>query len=226
MRTNIGCLITGKSGTGKSWYQGWLVEVVRKRLVILDPKDEHVGLAKQRILVDRRAFEAMAAMGHHVAWKRILQRHHSIRIRTDGLDLDEQLRMVDGLAQAIHELGDTCLAADEYHRYAPNGRVPRWVQILHTDARTHGIDWVVATQRPALLDTTTASQANRRVTFRMDDPNDLKRTGPYFHAEGGRPAAEIIAGLPPRRCLHLDCDTGLQELVDTTQLRRVVTHHG
>jgi len=227
---NSGTLILGMSGMGKSWMEGYLIEQTTKQRIILDPKGEHVGLAEKLLLFDRTAVAAVATLkgGWYELCRRIIATQKSVRLQVKGLDYNEQLEMVDGLARAVHERGHLFFSAGEYHRFAPNGRVPKWVQILHTDARTCQVDYIVSSQRPALLDTTVVSQANRRIAFKMEDVNDLKRAESLFRpVEGvGRRSTDAIMQLRPRQCLYIDADTSEQQLIETETLTRKVAHHG
>lgn len=225
---NSGTLILGMSGMGKSWMEGWLIEQSDKQKIILDPKGEHVGLAENHLLIDRAAVEAVKKLpgGWVDLFRRVVNTQKSVRVEVKGLDYNEQMDMVDGLARAIHERGHILFVGGEYHRFAPNGRVPKWIQILHTDARTQQIDYVISSQRPALLDTTVVSQANRRIAFKMEDVNDLKRSKSLFRPVDGKPVEEVISNLRPRNCLYINADTSEQELINTETLTRKVQHHG
>lgn len=231
---NSGTVVFGMSGMGKSWLEGYLVENSSKPRVILDPKDEHIGLAPLHIVIDRRVMAAALNLeeGWVTFWRRALAAalpKGGVRITIVGLDFAENIACVDALARVIHELGGIIFVGGEYHRVAPNRSVPKWVQILHTDARTKGIDYVVSTQRPALLDTTIVSQANRRIAFKMEDINDLKRSATLFRnpdMQRFRSVEESIMSLPPRTCLYINADTSEQTVLNTESLTRKVAHHG
>jgi len=228
-RHNVGTVIIGMSGMGKSWFEGYLIEQSPKQRIILDPKGEHGGLCEKHLIIDRATIAAIAKLreGWVDFFRRVLATKKSVRIQVIGLDIEEQLTMVDGLARAIHERGHLLFVGCEYHRFAPNGRVPKWVQILHTDARSQQVDYIVSTQRLALLDTTIISQANRRITFKLEDINDLKRVESLFRAtEGHSRSRDAIANLRPRTCLYIDADSSEQELIMTEGLVRRVQHHG
>lgn len=216
---------------GKSYFMGALAEHAQKQRIILDPKDEHQGLAEFHLQVTRSVMAQVEDLeeGWYTFFTRVLATGKSVRIQVVGLDNAEYAAMMDGLARAIHEVGGIFFMADEYHRVAPNGRVPRWVQILHTDARTKQIDYLVGTQRPALLDTTVISQANRRVTFKMEYDVDLQRVGTIFRNPDParfKSVEEAVMSLPPRTALYIDANTSQQVVIDTNQITRSVAHHG
>lgn len=233
MKANQGTLITGKSGFGKSWMEGYLVEQIDadKPRIILDPKNEHRDLAKSFLLLDRPTFQAAKRIGAKAFWQRCIDKWPSLRVQFTGITLEEGQYLVGELAMVIHERGGITFVAGEYHRYAPNrgaglGDTPPGLQILHTDARTAGIDWIVSTQRPALMNTTIVSQPNYRMTFNVDDPNDVKRIAPYFDAQDGVPARDLIPRLEKFECIIKDCNTGNQQRLKTTSLTRRIKHHG
>lgn len=230
-RHNAGTLVLGMSGMGKSWLEGFLTEQTPKQLVILDPKNEHVGLAEAHLEIDRTVMASALDLeeGWVTFWRRVLATGKSVRITARGLDYEENIQMVDALARVMHERGNLFFVGGEYHRVAPNGRVPKWVQILHTDARSQGIDYIVSSQRPALLDTTVVSQANRRIAFKMEDVNDLKRAASLFRNPDPRrfkDVMQVLMSLPPRTCLYINADTSEQAVVQTERLTRRVAHHG
>jgi DNA helicase HerA-like ATPase len=228
---NSGTVVLGMSGMGKSWMEGYLTENSVKQRVILDPKDEHIGLAEAHLLITREVMAAALDLpeGWVTFWRRVLGTGKSVRITARGLDYEENIAMVDALARVIHERGNIFFVGGEYHRVAPNGRVPKWVQILHTDARSQGIDYIVSSQRPALLDTTVVSQANRRIAFKMEDINDLKRASTLFRNPDPsrfKDVMQVLMSLPPRTCLYINADTSEQAVVQTEKLHRKVAHHG
>lgn len=228
---NAGTAVFGMSGMGKSWLEGYLIEQSPKQRIILDPKDEHVGLAEAHLIVDRAVMAKATAMGGwYKFWRLVIATGKSVRITVRGLDYDENLDMVDGLARAVHERGNLFFAAGEYHRVAPNkGQIPKNVQILHTDARTCQVDWLISTQRAQNLSPDVVGQANRRLTFKMEDVNDLKRVRTLFRnpdAAQYRTVDEAIMALPPRTCLYINADTSEQIVLRTETLTRRHTHNG
>lgn len=244
-KTNVNTAITGKSGKGKSWYEGFLIEQSNKPRVIFDKKDEQVGLAQNVVRLTRERWTAMSK-NPYASWRNILESYPNVRITTKGLTPQDLRDAAASCARVVHEKGRMLWVGTEYHNIAPNGGsmgdCPEDILVLHTDARTCEVDIFFDSQRPALVDTTIMSQANRRVGFGMDDPNDIKRTAGYFasvrrldleaggiHVPGDSdlvPARDLFPYMPPRRCLHLDCDTGEQVLVDTSKLTRKTQHNG
>jgi hypothetical protein len=234
---------------GKSWYEGKLIEASNKPRVIWDKKGEHVGLAAHVVVLTKQRWAAMQAKGPANVWPDFLQSYPSVRITTHGLTPASLKAAAASCAGVVHARGKTLWVGTEYHNIAPNGgslgECPAEILVLHTDSRTCQNDIIIDSQRPALVDTTIMSQPNRRVGFGMDDPNDLKRTAGYFRAvkadaaaslgviltpqeqKAGRvPAIRVFPAMPPLRCLHLDCDTGEQVLIDTSQLTRTIAHQG
>lgn len=226
-KTNTMTIITGKSGCGKSYFSGYLVEQGNPQRVILDPEDDFLGLAQANLLITEQVYEAVQKQ-YGGDWTPFflaaIQQHPSLRVSLDGITIDQGRELADGLANAVHKVGNRLFVADEYWRFAPNGRVPPGIQKLHTDARKHGIDIIAATQRAALTDTTVMSQANVHITFQLTDVNDVKRIAPYFGPVDGTPADKFIPTLQPRQCLIRDSKTGEQEFLDTNGIPRSVAH--
>jgi hypothetical protein len=244
-KRNVNTFVSGKSGKGKSWEVGFLIEQSTKARVIWDLKNEHGGLASHAVTLDAARWRAMEAKGPSRVWPDFLASYPSIRIRTFKMTPDQIRIAVASCAAVVHERGRTLWAASEYHILAPNKNTPEATLILHTDARTCQNDIIADSQRPGLVDTTIMSQPNRRIGFGMDDPNDIKRTAGYFRAvpcdvaaaqgvpispadrkAGIVPAARVLPHLAPRRALYLNCDTDEQILLDTNTQTRLRTHGG
>lgn len=67
---------------------------------------------------------------------------------------------------------------DESHQFAPDGKystpTKRILREISQEARKYGVFLVLGTQRPALLDTTIASQMNTKIIFRTGIESDMK----------------------------------------------------
>lgn len=211
-------------GCGKSFYAGWLATKFKERgkaLVIWDKKNEYRGLASSLLILNQTVFEAIKAAKHRYFLK-LLEAHPSVRIVPQGLTLDEMKEAYDHLAHAVYERGSTVLLTEEAHVIAPQGQAPRYAQILVTDARTNANDLILVTQRIQNRDTTMASQANVRVTFKMTDPNDLKRVATFFANPDPDHAANVgafIAGMLPCQALYVNEKNGQQMVIHTTRIR-------
>lgn len=234
-KTYSGTLGLGMSGFGKSYFAGGLAEASNKQRIILDPKNEHRDLAEFLLVIDPAvAARADKMGGWYEFFKQVIATGKSIRIQVKGFTPQQYLDMMDGLAHAMHERGNLFFMADEYHRAAPNpsamiGNCPPWVLVLHTDARTCGIDFIVLTQRPALLATTVISQANRKFCFRLEYDVDVKKAASIFRnpdASKFKNTQEAMKSLPPRTCLYINSDNSEQVVIDTNQMQRKTKHYG
>ncbi|HVL86419.1 MAG TPA: DUF87 domain-containing protein, partial [Candidatus Thermoplasmatota archaeon] len=223
-------LVSGKSGSGKSFFAGWMASQFKERgkaLVIWDKKNEYRGLAVALFVLNQAAF-AKVRQAKHKFFLRLIEKHPSLRIVPQGLTLDEMLEAFDHLAHAVYERGETVLLVEEAHVVAPQGQTPRYAQILVTDARTTANDLIMVTQRVQLLDTTMASQANVRVAFKMTDLNDLKRVSSYFQNPApGRfsNVGAFIAAMLPFQALYVNEKNGLEGVMHTSRIANFV-HFG
>lgn len=217
-------LISGKSGSGKSYFAGWMASKFKERgkaLVIWDKKNEYRGIATSLLVLNQDTF-TKARHAKHVFFRRLIERHPSVRVVPQGLTLDEMLEAFDHLAHAVYERGQTVLLVEEAHIVAPQGQTPRYAQVLVTDARTHANDLIMVTQRVQNLDTTMASQANIRVTFKMTDPNDLKRISTFFQNPAPTEfpnAGAYIAAMLPFQALYTNEKNGLELPIHTSKIR-------
>jgi DNA helicase HerA-like ATPase len=216
--------IFGKSGCGKSFFAGWLASKFKERgkarLVIWDKKNEYRGLASSLLVLNQAAF-AKVQQAKHEFFIRLLADHPSVRVVPQGLTLNEMLESYNELAHAIYELGDTVLLTEEAHVVCPQGQTPRYAQILVTDARTDANDLIFVTQRAQNLDTTIVSQGNVRVTFKLTDPNDLKRVSTFFENPAPGEYSNVgafIAGMQPFVALYVDEKNGFEGVIHTSKI--------
>ncbi|HVL88514.1 MAG TPA: hypothetical protein VM681_11005, partial [Candidatus Thermoplasmatota archaeon] len=157
----------------------------------------------------------------HSFFLKLIAKFPSVRIVPQGLTLDEMLEAFDHLAHAIYDRGDTVLLIEEAHVVAPQGKTPRYAQILVTDARTQANDLLMVSQRVQLLDTTMASQANVRITLKMTDPNDLKRVSTFFRnpLPGRFPSVgAYISRMLPFQALYVNEKNGLELVLHTSKI--------
>lgn len=222
--------IYGKSGSGKSFFAGWLASKMRggkKALVIWDKKNEYRGLSDSLLVLNTAAF-AKVQQSKHEFFTRLIAAHPSVRIVPQGLTLDEMLEAYDELCHAVYDRGSTVLLTDEAHIVCPQDKTPRHPQMLVTDARSAANDLLFVTQRAQNLDTTIVSQGNVRVAFKMTDKNDLDRVAGFFQnpdPERFKNVGAFIKGLQPYMALFADEKNGLEGVIHTTKITDFV-HFG
>lgn len=165
-------LIVGQSQSGKSIYlRHRLLEC--ERAVFWDPTECWSGRSF------RNLDHLEAVMTKRPWWR--------FAFVPDGADRIEQAAEFCELAQSV---GRCHVFIDEGDTFAPNSTKldPRLENFI-LRSRHDRVSWSVVTQRPALLNKTFVSQANRAAIFRTVDPDDIallrKRFGSSVDAAPG-----------------------------------------
>jgi len=221
--------VLGRSGTGKSYYVGYLLEQTVPNFtyaVHFDLEDEEKGLSDadsdplyKTLYVDK---ERAAA----VDWRKAIHNHRKLRVVPDGLTTEESQEVYAQIADAMMELckelrpdATGFVSCDEAHNLVTQASFDNRVERLITGGRKHGVECLHISQRPQLLHTTVISQADRRVYFAISDDNDLGK----IDKQSGFPASHLER-LPERTCIVENKDSGEHVRVDTDGVTRQRPH--
>jgi DNA helicase HerA-like ATPase len=217
----------GGSGKGKSWYLQYLIENSTPEFdhaVIFDVEGEFTGMTSdgfyKSLYVDKEILQKFSEP-HYVA---LVKRNKYVRIEPDGLTRTEQRELFATIARAVvdedNQWGfkdENCFVAiDEMHLIAPQGakkdETYEAISRLATGGRKYGIEWCGSTQRVAKLDKDVVSQVDYGITFGVRD-TDLDRVADLMGVD-----KDTIEGLPKRRCVIKNFDTGDHNVIDTNTL--------
>jgi hypothetical protein len=221
--------VLGRSGTGKSYYCGYLLEQAVPDFdfaVHFDVEDEETGLSHPdhdplyaTLYVDQ---ERAAA----ISWPKVIYNHRKVRVVPEGLTTDEQREVYAQICAAAMKLCQvaipdaTCfVSCDEAHNIVKQANFPQRVERMITGGRKHGVECLHISQRPQLLHTTVISQADRRIYFAISDDNDLRK----IDAQAGFPAGRL-RDLPARVCIVENKDSGEHEQLTTENVDRKRPH--
>jgi DNA helicase HerA-like ATPase len=222
--------VLGRSGTGKSYYTGYLLEQVVPDFtyaVHFDIEDEEKGLSDpdhdplyKTLYVDK---EKAAA----ISWPKAIYNHRKLRVVPEGLTTEEQREVYAQIADATMALckdatpdATAFVSCDEAHNIVKQSAFAERVERMITGGRKHGVECLHISQRPQLLHTTVISQADRRVYFAISDDNDLGK----IDAQAGFPASRL-KDLPARVCIVENKDSGEHEKLDTNGIGRQRPHY-
>lgn len=221
--------VLGRSGTGKSYYVGYLLEQIVPEFTLavhFDIEDEEVGLSDRRADPLYRTLTVTREQAGRLDWTKVLTKHRKLRVVPDDLTTDEQrllyaeiCRVTLWLCKGREATG--FVSCDEAHNILTQANFPQEVERLITGGRKHGVEALHISQRPQLLHTTVISQADKRVYFAISDDNDLAKVD----RTSNFPASSILKQLPERRCIIENKSTGDWTELDTDGIERVRPHY-
>ena len=212
--------ILGSSGTGKSWYAGWMIENIAPELeygIHLDYEDEERGLS----LAENPLYETAAIDEDLLStdFESVLRRDKRLRVVPDGLKKSEIQDLAESLADAALEVGDCFFSWDEAHNVAGKHEIGDRLERLVTGGRKFGVEWLAVTQRPQKLHEDILSQSNVSVYFAVDSDRDLKKID-----ESSSIDIDRIRDLDERQAIMENHDTGEMKTIDTNNLDRTYPH--
>lgn len=211
--------VIGRSGTGKSYYTGYLLERTVPNFQVavhFDVEDEEIGLSDAdhdplygTLRVDRN-------MANRLDWIKTIWNHKKIRVVPDGLTTEEMRDLYAEIAGSVMQLcqsgpcDSAFVSCDEAHNIVTQAAFPEEVERMITGGRKHGCETLHLTQRPQLLHTTVISQADLRVYFAVSDDNDLRKIDSMSNF-----SASILEEIPKRCCVVENKNTGNHKLLVT-----------
>lgn len=221
-------VVLGRSGTGKSYYTGSLLEQTVPMFGLachFDIEDEEIGLSDRNhdplyltVSVDREK-------AGRLDWRRVLIKHRKIRVVPEDLTEDEQRALYAEICRQVMRLGKQTdatafVSCDEAHNVLRQNDLPKECERLITGGRKHGVECLHISQRPQLLHTTVISQADRRIYFAVSDSNDLGKINKQSNFQ-----AQKLKDLPARTCIVENKDSGEWTEVDTDGIDRERPHY-
>jgi hypothetical protein len=232
-------LIFGRSGSGKSWFFGWVLEGALPEFdyaVHFDIEDEEKGLSDAGRTMLKTFYVDQAFADEQVEYQgRIMSKvqavilhNEKVRMVPDGLTPTEQREVfaeVCGLAMELAKTGSNFhISADEAHQVLPDveerNMDDRVVRAL-TGGRKKGVEWAFSTQRPANLYEDAFTQANWGVYFSLTKDNDIAKVNNSL----GINAYQTLPKLQPRDYILENLDSGKVKKHTTNELDREFQHY-
>lgn len=199
----------GKSGSGKSWGVGLMLEQMRLngvRFIVIDPVGTHTGIAQMEGVMFHAVQRGMN-VGKFCHY--ILENDLNVVINLRGLTFEDQRLFLRLFAEELYrsnkEYGPRHLVVEEVHQFAPQGaksEAKEMMQVLSTMGRMEGIGLSVVTQRPAIVDKTVIANTDCFVFYQLMLPQDLGAVTEVLTAKTNMPKEEeakidaIIAAMP------------------------------
>lgn len=220
--------VLGRSGTGKSYYCGYLLEQTVPEFdlsVHYDIENEEVGLSDRDSDPLYQTLPVGRKRAAQLDWVAVLRNHRKIRVVPDSLTEDEQRALYAGICRAVMRLckqydATAFVSCDEAHNVLRQHDFPEPCERLITGGRKHGVECLHISQRPQLLHSTVISQADRRVYFGVSDSNDLGK----IDKQSNFPARKL-KDLPSRTCIVENKDSGEWVKEETDGIGRKRPHY-
>lgn len=228
------CSILGKSGKGKTWFSGWLLEQMApdfRAAIHLDMQNDERGLSHPEdpllhtVPVDKDLIKK-------IDWVKLIEKVRYIRIVPEGLNDEEIRELGNHLCDIAYNLGQhyrekeyqkqgILLSIDEAHRVFPQGGgdLDERASNMATGGRKFGVEWIVSTQRPANIHEDMLSQANYGVYFGLTSDRDIAKVDKSCGFN-----ADDLKQFKKFECLIEDDDRGTTNIIDTRDLTRKRPH--
>lgn len=180
--------ISGKTGCGKSTLLSYLIlksykKKQRDGIVILDFKGEYKNLC-QKTDFKYRPIDYETLIENWIDWEGYLKNEPYLIIHPYNFSSEEYAEIADNIAKGVLKIGNMVYIIEEAQLAFPvHTSIRRNMSALITTGRSQGIDVFFVAQRPADVLTTAIAQANIRISFALDDKNDLQRVSTYFKEE-------------------------------------------
>lgn len=220
----------GRSGTGKSWYAGYLMERVIPDFdcaIVLDLEGEEKAFCHKTdeykpIL---KSLYLDKAMLEEIDLYEEIKKNRKVRIEPDSLTSSEQRELFDNLAKIAMRLGrdgnSVYVACDEGHVVAPNNAIPEGTERMVTGGRKKGVEWQLTTQRPQKIDETPLTQADRLIMFGISGNNDLQK---LRDAEVPVSVVDEVGNLDEREAIVYNVNSGDYKRINTNEMERTRPH--
>ncbi|HWH08111.1 MAG TPA: DUF87 domain-containing protein [Candidatus Thermoplasmatota archaeon] len=199
----------GKSGSGKSYGVGLLLEQMRRngiRFIVIDPVGTHTGVAQLEGVVFHEVQRGMH-VGRFV--RHILENDLNIVVNLRALSFDEQRLFIalflENLYRWNKDFGPRHVVVEEVQQFAPQGgkaESKEMLEVISTMGRMEGIGFSVVTQRPAIVSKTVIANTDAFFFFQLMLPQDLGAVEEVLTARTSLPPEEekkiqeIIGSMP------------------------------
>lgn len=223
-------VVLGRSGTGKSYYVGYLLEQFVPDFtyaVHFDIEDEEKGLSDKEHDPLYETLYVDKSTAAEISWPKAIYNHKKLRVVPSGLTTEEQREVYAQIAEAVMDLckdatpdATAIVSCDEAHNIVKQAAFDDRVERMITGGRKHGVECLHISQRPQLLHTTVISQADRRVYFAISDDNDIRK----IDKQCGFPARRLES-LQERTCIVENKDSGEHKEIDTNGVERKRPHY-
>lgn len=166
--------ITGKTGTGKTFFARYLTQTL-PRLVVLDPKFTLSDWGLEEWNKETR---------------QALREGEDVRIRVTWEEGGDSVEFWESVMWVIFECEDVVVYIDEIYSLAPQGNFnPPVMQKIYTQGRELGIGAIGASQRPRWIPGFCMTEAEHFVMFRLHKKKDRIHMSEFM-------GDQVIEGIP------------------------------
>lgn len=218
---NFRWLIAGVTGSGKSYFTGFLCEELRrlrKRFIVLDTKKDNLrGLSELKDVHEVKVYP-----GKVYNWFKALSKDYLIIYpseRTTSEELKEQYILL--LETLYYNDRNRVIVIEEAHRLVSQWNLEPIIELLVREGRGKRLSVIFTTQRIQEFNKLVWSQCDRTYIFRWFIPQDIayiSRMLPNFE--------EINAQLQEHDVLEYNHRTGEYRIIKANEVVRITTHYG
>jgi len=218
---NFRWLIAGVTGSGKSYFAGFICEELRrqrKRFIVLDAKKDNLrGLAEMKDVHEVKVYPDVA-----YNWFKVLPKDYLIVYpseRTTWEDLKDQYVML--LEVIFYHDNNRVIVIEEAHNLARQWQIEPIVELLVREGRGKNLSLIFITQRIADFNKLVWSQCDRTFVFRYFIPQDIRYLEsmiPNFR--------ELNASLGEHDVLEFNHKNAQARIIKAFEIIRITPHYG
>ncbi|AEA46674.1 helicase HerA domain-containing protein [Archaeoglobus veneficus] len=218
---NFRWLIAGVTGSGKSYFTGYICEELRRlrrRFIVLDTKSDNLrGLTAMK---DVHEVKVMPSTAYN--WFRVLSKDYLVIRPTERTLTDELKQQYLQLLEVIYYNDrNRVVIVEEAHHLASQWNLEPIIELFVREGRGKGLSMVFTTQRIQEFSKLVWSQCDRTYIFRWFIPQDIKyieRFIPNFQ--------ELNASLAEHDVLEYNHKNGEYRVIRAGEVKRITEHYG
>lgn len=226
MQFSHSTLIAGKSGAGKSYYAGYLLERETNFVVLLDKKGDHEDLAEHlgyiKLTINEDTLDRLTADHFEQIFRHVRRRKiRGIRIVPDKLATRYE-DLGNKVSHAVLQLTNITLAIEELKNYAPERTSRQDIKHLLnvvSEGRSNDIQLLATTQFPQQLHYMIYYNCNIYHVFYMgkQDRNYERFTDNQNLIDEMKDSA-----VEDRKYIYIDDNRGVEEIKNSRNIKRFV----
>ena len=218
---NFRWLIAGVTGSGKSYFVGYLCEELRRlrrRFIVLDTKTNNLrGLSELKDVHEIKVYPNKI-----YNWHRILSVDYAVVFPTRRCTSEELTEHYLSLLNILYNYDrNRVIIIEEAHRYSSQWHVEAPVELLVREGRGSNLSLIFTTQRINEFNKLIWSQCDRTYLFRFFIPQDIEFITRMIYN-----FREINQMLGEHDVLEYNHKTGEHRIIKAYEIMRITKHYG
>lgn len=173
-------LITGQSGTGKSWFRDWIINYYikcnkRRYYIIVDDRLSNA----ERLYKKSFKIQEIENLKYVNKLRNFIRYHEKVYFIIN-MDRERTNEFLEKLINILYTLKDILFVTDESHLFYKRYKEPDGIEKLLRNGRKDGIDQIYVTQRLVDISPDIVDLCNRKISFRITGKNSVERIAEFY----------------------------------------------